>query len=740
MLVKPLHRFLTAALALAALFLATSTAALPVHADGLVVLDCPEIVPQQPPIEIPCIFGRPCPPVPPRPRTDCAAYLSVKNHNVTVTIDNQVARAHVDQTFVNPSSYQLEGTYIFPLPDDAAIDDFAMWVDGQKLEGTVLDKAQALQIYEDIVRRRRDPALLEYVGHGAFQARIFPIAPHSEKRVEISYAQVLRNEGGLVKYVYPLDTEKFSPDPLASVSVSVSIKSDQALKAIYSPSHPVAIQRTGDYSATLGYEATNVRPDRDFVLYYSVSTAEVGATLLSYKPDAQSDGFFLLLVAPQVKTTEEEVVARDVILVLDTSGSMQGEKIDQARRALTYVLEHLNPQDRFNVITFSTGIVSYSDRLQPASNRGDAEQFVDKISAGGSTDINRALLEATADADPERPAVVIFLTDGLPTAGETDVPRILDNIGHAARPNIRLFAFGVGDDVNTVLLDSLAEQHRGVSAYVRPGEKIDETVSDFYSKISTPVLSDIGIDWDGINVSDVYPFPLPDLFAGSQLVIAGRYHGSGPAAVTLKGTVNGLSQTYAFNDLSFKSLGGDEFIAPLWATRKIGYLLAQVRLHGESKEAIDEIVALAVKYGIVTPYTSFLIDEGQDVFTPQELGGAVQGLQKQLAPSALPAAGAAAVTNSQLNRSLREADSGIGGGGDQVKQIGDKAFIMRDGAWTDTTFDPSRMATSQIQFGSPGYFDLLSQHPEWSPYLALGERVIFVLDNKAFEITSTDAP
>ncbi len=737
---KRFLRTTAVAFALLALFAFLATAPAPVHADGLIVIDdCPPgpIEPPvvEPDINPPCIWPFPCP-VPPRPRPipDCAAYLAVKNHNVTVTIDNQLAKTHVDETFVNPSDYQLEGTYIFPLPDDATINDFAMYVDGKKLEGQVLDRAQARQIYEEIVRRRRDPALLEYVGRNAFQARIFPIPPHSEKRVEIDYGQVLKNEGGLVKYIYPLNTEKFSPDPLANVAVNVSIKSDQALKAIYSPSHQVSVTRSNDYNASVGYEASNVKPDRDFVLYYSVSSSELGATLLSYKPDGKTDGFFLLLVTPQVKTEQQGVIAKDVILVLDTSGSMQGQKIEQARRALKYVLEQLNPSDRFNVITFSTGVVPYASSLQPASARADAERFVDQIAAGGSTDINRAMLEALSDSDRERPTIVIFLTDGLPTAGETDTQRILDNVDGAAGSNVRLFTFGVGDDVNTLLLDSLSEKHRGASAYVRPGEKIDETVSDFYNKVSTPVLSDVNVDWGGIQVSDVYPYPLPDLFAGSQLVIAGRYRDSGPVTITLKGNVNGQPQTYKFEDLNLKSAGGDEFIAPLWATRKIGYLLAQIRLHGENQEAVDEIVALAVRYGIVTPYTSFLIDERQDVFTPEGRGGAAQDLHSQMAPAAQPTAGATAVTRSQVNRALKEANAVPADSNGQVKQIGDKAFILRDGIWTDTTFDPSKMTTSKIQFGSDQYFDLLAQHPEWAQYLALGDHVIFVVDGTAYEI------
>lgn len=700
------------------------------RADGLVVVDCPTV--QTPPPPPPCP-GCAVPPV----RADCPAYLRVKNHNVTASIDNQVAQTRIDQTFVNDSDYQLEGTYIFPLPEDATISDFAMYVDGKRMEGQVLDRNQARQIYEDIVRRQRDPALLEYMGRGAFQARIFPILPHSERRVEISYSQILKMENGLVKYVYPLSTEKFSPQPVGSVTVNIDLKSPQALKAIYSPTHNVSVARDGDFKAKIGYEAANVKPDRDFVLYYSVSSDEIGATLLTYKPDSNGDGFFVLLVNPKVEVEQNRVDAKDVILVLDTSGSMSGEKIGQARNALKYVLNQLQPNDRFNVITFATGIVSYAPgKLVPASERGDAIRFVENIQASGSTNINRALLEAMAHADRERPTIVIFLTDGLPTVDETDTERILENVKQNAPSNVRLFSFGVGDDVNTLLLDSLSERMRGTSAYVRPGENIEETISSFYAKVSTPVLSDLKIDFGGIETYDVFPYPLPDLFAGTQLVLAGRYKAGGPATITLNGSVNSQAQKFAFEDLEFKRDGGDTFIAPLWATRKIGYLLSQIRLHGESQEAIDEIVALAIRYGIVTPYTSFLIQEDSDVLTQEGRKSAGSSVQQNAPPpAAAPTSGAGAVGMSQANQEMKDANAALSSGDGKLKHAGDKAFILRNGVWTDTTFVPETMTTSKIQFGSAQYFDMLAQHPEWNAYAAVGQQVIFVVNGVAYEIT-----
>jgi Ca-activated chloride channel family protein len=449
------------------------------------------------------------------------------------------------------------------------------------------------------------------------------------------------------------------------------------------------------------------------------------------------------------------VVSKDVLLVLDISGSMHGPKIEQAKKALDYVLDHLNPGDRFNVIAFSTGTVPYASSLQSLAQRADAEKFVGRLAAEGSTDINRALLEALADVDNSRPATIIFLTDGLPTTGEIDSQKIIGNVSNAAPKNVRLFTFGVGDDVNTILLDTLAEKLRGASGYVRPNEGIDEVVSAFYAQVSTPVLSDLTIDWGGAAVSDVYPYPQPDLFAGTQLVVAGRYHNAGPAAITLKGMVNGETKTFKYTDVTFNDIRSDDrssgsaadFVPRLWATRKIGYLLNQIRLSGESKEVVNEIVTLAVRYGIVTPYTSFLVDDRADVLTQSGRSDAAQEMQKSFAPSAMPATGAGAVQQSQQQNQLRGAAAAptaapqpaSPGGTEQVtpiQMVGDKTFLLRDGVWVDTQFDPSKMSARKIEFNSDAYYAWVANNPASSQYLALGQRVIVVLGDTPYEITN----
>ena len=683
-------------------------------------------------------------------------YLTVKYHRVTITIDNQVATTRVDQVFVNESQQEVEGTYIFPLPEEAAIGEFTMWVDGQKLAGQVLQREEARRIYEEIVRKRRDPALLEYVGRNAFQASIYPIPAGAERRIEIEYSQVLKLDNGLVEYVYPLNTEKFSAKPLEEVSINVTVKSGEAIKAIYSPSHDVDVVRDGDYRATVGYEESGVKPDRDFVLYYSVSPEDVGLNVISYRPDGKGEGFFLLLAAPKVEIDTQSVIAKDVILVLDVSGSMQGQKIEQAKQALNFVLDNLNAEDRFNVIAFSTSTRAFDDGLVPADQRGEARDFVARLEAAGSTDINRALLEALDMVGPERPTILIFLTDGLPTMGETDVNRIIDNAGGAAPDNVRIFPFGVGYDVNTVLVDTIAQNHRGASGYVRPEEAIDEKVSAFYAKVSTPLLSDIAIDWGGIEVDDVYPYPLPDLFAGTQLAVVGRYRDGGKATISLSGQVNDQLQKFVYDGVTFEQEGGKDFIARLWATRKIGVLLQQIRLHGEEKELVDEIVNLSIRYGIITPYTSFLVEETELALS----ASGRQDLSEQVAVqvTAAPAVGGAAVQRSEAEKALAGAQAMAtaevsaqvvlqAGATDQygnlvspVKYVGDKAFIFDKGTWTDTMFEPDRMTPTLVGFGSDDYFALVASRPEWGKFLAVGDHVIVVLDGTAYEVREGEAP
>ncbi len=697
----------------------------PALADGIII--------PEPPI---------CPPPGCSPTMPPMAQLAIRYHHVNITIKDQVAVTHVDQVFYNPNDWQVEGTYVFPIPVDAVVSNFILWIDGKPVEGQVLDATQARIKYEAIVASLLDPALLEYAGRGAVQARIFPIPPQGERRIELEYTQVLTADNGLIKYNYPLNTEKFSILPLNSVTIKVDIlSSKESIRTVYSPTHNIDTNTLDKRHVIATYEASNLTPDADFSLFYSIGESEAFHLLTFHDPTFQADpdGFFMLLLAPRPDAASERI-AKDIILILDHSGSMEGEKFQQAQEALKYILGHLNPEDRFNIISFSTSVETYARNLRPAAESNDAIEWISRQSAIGSTDINRALLEAAAMSDGERPTYVIFLTDGLPTEGEIESSRIIDNFARNAPEDLRLFAFGVGYDVDTYLLDSLTQEHHGNSTYVKPGERLDEILSVFYSKISTPVLTNLSLDFGSLDTYDIYPSPLPDLFAGSQIVVTGRYRASGTSNIILKGQVNGQTQTFKFSEQYFPKISKDSInstLPRLWATRKIGQLLNQIRLNGPNQESIDQIVKLSIRYGIVTPYTSYLVTEDMPLGAAEQQRIAEEQYSMMATAPAAPAFGASAVDKAAEQGQMAAADSAVAPSeyiADIVKIVGARTFIYSNGVWLDTGFDPESMATTRVSFLSEDYFALSAARQDLAAAFALGSRVIAISDGIAYEV------
>ena len=600
------------------LLLALALLALPVagFSAGIIVIHegpnwgPPIIIPPRPPMP-------PRPPWPPMPAPHPVfAPLEVTYHKVNVRITDQVAVTTVDQEFYNPNARQLEGTFLFPVPKGAQLDKFTMEIGGKPVSAELLSADKARKIYEDIVRSMKDPALLEYAGLDLFKVRIFPIEPNSRKRITLAYTQLLKADSGLLAYTYPLNTEKFSARPIKTVGLKIEIEGQRALKTLYSPSHNAEIRRTGERRATIGFEASDVRADRDFQLLFSFSADEVGASLLTHR-GASGDGYFLLLASPGVTVKEDKLVKKDVTFVLDTSGSMAGAKLEQAKKALAFCVENLNDTDRFEIIRFATDTESLFDKLTAVTpdTRKRAHEFVRNLKPTGGTAIDDALKKALSlrpDAG-DRPFVVIFLTDGLPTVGIVDPDTILANATRAARGSTRVFCFGIGNDVNTHLLDKLSDATRAFSTYVLPEEDIEVKVSNFYTKIKEPVLAGPKLTFpEHIRATKLYPAPLPDLFKGEQLILVGRYDGKGTGPLVLEGTVNGEPRKYTYETKFAAESTENDFIPRLWATRRVGYLLDEIRLHGDSKELRDEVTDLARQYGIVTPYTAYLILEDED--------------------------------------------------------------------------------------------------------------------------------
>jgi Ca-activated chloride channel family protein len=547
-----------------------------------------------------------------------------------ISIDDQVAVTRVEQTFRNHTDRPLEATYIFPVPPGASVNRFSMWINGKETKGELVEADKARTIYTDIVRRTQDPALLEYMGNNLLKLRVFPIPPRGDQKVALSFTSVAAKEGKLVEYVYPLKTNGKATSTLEEFSLSAVIKSKHTVSNVYSPTHSISLKRADDKEVTVTFDQNQALLDKDFQLFYATGDKDVGLTTMSYRPLSGEKGYFIWLITPRVEMPKQYQIPRDLVLVLDTSGSMRGAKMEQARKALKYCLDNLGANDRFGLINFATTVNRYEDKLLPANTEqvGRAKRWVDELEATGGTAINDALASALdlRGTEEGRSFTVVFFTDGQPTIGETEPDKILKNTLAKNTANTRIFTFGVGDDVNATMLDQLADKTRALSTYVRPAEDIENKVSGLYGKISNPVLTNLKLSaTNGIKFSEVYPPELPDLFHGNQLVVLGRYSGHGPAAVKLSGRVGMESKDFVY-ELTFPDKTGEEraFVEQLWARRKVGYLLDQIRANGEKKELVQEVIALAKKYGITTPYTSYLIVPDGPVPVVNRVAGAGQ--------------------------------------------------------------------------------------------------------------------
>ena len=770
-------------LAVLSAFLALAGGAL---ADGFIIVHnppgiAPPVHPPFPPPHPP--FPRPMPP--PRPHYMFAP-LEVTFHKVDVDITGQKAVTRVEQEFFNPNAMNLEGEYIFPIPRGAHLDKFTMKIGDKDMEAELLDAAKARAIYEDIVRRQKDPALLEYTGRPAFRVRIFPIEPHSRKKVSVTYTELLKVDGGLATYLYPMNTEKFSAQPLKTVSMRVTLQQDAPIKALYSPSHSVDIRRDGERRAVVGWEAANTRPDTDFQLLFSTADTEVGVHLLTHKKPRE-DGWFLLLASPGADVMKsKDVNPKDVVFVLDTSGSMAGKKLEQAKKALGFCVENLNDADRFEVVRFSTESEPLFEKLADATreNRDKAGEFIKGLKPIGGTAIADALDRALKmkPGGAARPFVVVFLTDGKPTIGETDEERIVAQVARDQGAGTRIFCFGIGTDINTHLLDKITERTRAASQFVLPEEDLEVKVSNFFLKIKEPLLTNLKLEFPaGVRATKFYPNPMPDLFRGDQLVLAGRYSGDGEGDLLLDGTLNGQPKRMTQRAKFPAEERGNEFIAQLWALRRVGWLLDEIRLRGENKELRDEVVDLARRFAIVTPYTSYLIVEDESrrgvplaAQTFQRLEGDPM-LRRKLAEGyrGLSEAkdGYAGAWNARSNSYFKNADqvaapqeaakrealgavaaasapAGVAGGAEfdvVVKQlesaeqltrrVAGKAFAQNGNVWTDTDVQANANAKrNRVQFASQEYFDLLTSKPECSEWLALGRNVQFTLGSELYEV------
>ncbi len=543
--------------------------------------------------------------------------LAVENQRIDVAIEAGVATTKVEQTFHNPNGVGLEGTYLFPIPESASVTKFSMTVNGKTMEGELMSKEDARRIYESIVRRRRDPALLEYFGYGLFKARVFPIPARGTVSVSLAYVEQLRQDGSLVEYSFPLRGRAFKEQKTKKVTLTARIVANGPIGTVFSSSHSVEQHRKGDREVLVSLEGGASLTNRDFHLFYALNGDPLGMELLS-EHTVRDGGFFLLTLAPRRNLSKETVVSKDIVFVLDTSGSMRDDqKIEQAKAALINGLKGLRPVDRFNIVTFAAQSRPFSETLLKADKEAVAEavRWVGDITAKGGTNIQAALRDAIhflplRDVEGRVP-LIVFVTDGLPTVGETNTKPLLASIVAENKVGARIYTLGVGFDVNVQLLDLLTKKSRGIRDYVTPGQNLEMKLSSFYEKVAHPVLADVELTIEGVKAFEIYPRTLPDLFVGDRLFVSGRYTGSGNAVVRLTGRVGSATKEFVFEARFVDKSKGRDFVPVLWARRKVADLWDTIRLEGTKSELVDEVKRLGIKYGIATPYTSFLVAEDE---------------------------------------------------------------------------------------------------------------------------------
>jgi Ca-activated chloride channel family protein len=688
--------------------------------------------------------------------------------SVNVQVSGRVARVEVEEWFQNRGNVAMgESDYLYPLPGEAVFSNFSLFQGDQELRGETMDAERARGIYEEIVRKKRDPALIELAGHGLLRARVFPIAAGETRKITLRYTQVLSRAGDALQFRYSVGARNAQPvmrpidrisareqsgrrPDAAPLTFTLTVANGREFRDAFSPTHDVQTERRDG--------RMTVRPTRelngDFALFLPLATSAVGITVATHRPSGES-GYFMLTLSPgEVRASS---APRDITAVIDISGSMSGEKMQQARAALRRLISTLDTRDRFRLIAFSNAVRSYRPDWTAATPNelGRARAWVDGLQAEGGTNISGALDEAfRASPDPQHLSLVVFLTDGLPSVGEQNPERIADK-AERERGQARVFAFGVGYDVNTYLLDRLSAAARGSTQYVQPGENVEQAVATLANKVRHPVLSDLRIGDSPARLTDIYPRTLPDLFAGEELVVFGRYdaqRGGTEAPVTITGRRAGRAERYSTRARFAEHENDNDYIPRLWASRKLAALSQQMRLEGRDPRVIEEIRELALRHGLLSEYTSYLVQE--------PLGTVVAGnsLRRERAvtgeavrvTSAAPAmAPAASVGQRAVEMSAREQQSStvrtsaelgqaqlaLKGVAQQdrldssVRQHAGRQFRQQGALWADDAHKKTQRVQA-IEAFSPAYFAILQKLPELEPYwkefdqvLVAGKRV-----------------
>ncbi len=700
--------------------------------------------------------------------------VRVTEIDAEVQQDGVVARVTMNLTLQNASPMELAYEVLLPLGGDGVASGFDLRVNGKTLEGQVLTAVKAREIYRQLTQRLRDPGLLEHYGDSLFRASIFPVPANGSMNVTLNYVMTVETENDLTRLRVPLTAFRGNGVVMTKARVHGAVISDFPITSLYSPTTGISTLGSSivgtRHRASFEWKQDNFRADSDFILYARSrgESALCDAVILSERPDPKEDGYFLAALhgaAASEIVGEVGPEPKDVVFVLDKSGSMQGEKIKQAKKAVQFMVERLREHDRFDLVVYSNNVQVYGGALKSGTKAEiqAALAFIEGINAEGGTNIEGALQAGLAlFSDKTRVNQLVFLTDGLPTVGEQDRHKLCSQALAANKNKARLVAFGVGFDVNGVLLDSLAVQNRGLSEYVLPNENLEDKVPGFYRRMQSALITDAVISFEGAHIHDTYPRFVGDLYEGERMLIVGRYRApaaagtderttaateiaAGPARMIVSGTRRGqpVKLSFSMNLATGARVGDQETVARIWAAKKVGFMVDEIRLNGENKELVDAIVKLGTRFGILTEYTSFLAAEQTDLLAMDDnatRAGEELKVRGRIEAGAPGVAQAANTKTMQRELSVRDSNRWLDKDGQEVEQLGvqcvnGKALFARGGKWQDASV-PKDAKVEDVELFSDSFFALLDRNAWLNRVVARTGEVTCNVENRWVRFTA----
>ena len=638
---------------------------------------------------------------------DGRQHLELTSVDVAVQIDERIARTRTDQIFTNHADWEVEGIYEFTLPDGAIITDLVLWIGDKRMQGLILEKEEARQVYDDIVRQRIDPALLEQVTPNQFRLSIFPFPAKGSRRVEFEYMQLLESRSGTMEYSFPLAPETDQPLQMELFVLRAQIRSQHAFAATTSGLPRLTeVDRPDQRTADIFFGDEKVKPREDFTLTIRQTDDRPKPTVLSFAPRANDDlGYYALWLPPLPELTQGTPLPRSLTFVIDISSSMQQGKLQAVKGALAAAIDALDAADLFNIVVFTHRADSFAAAPVPAdeANKKAATAFINQQDALGVSNFEAGLGRAMQQAFPSnRVNHVIFLTDGLPTLGELELEPLSELIGQWSAGRARLFTIGVGRDVDRGFLLGLASGHRGEAYFLSEEGDIEAALQDLFESFTFPVLLLDELSFDQVEIHDVHPRGVEALAAGRELFQVGRYRDGGTFTLSLTGHVGDESVSLDF-PLEFTQTDvADSLIPRLWAYQKVQALEEQIARFGEQQELLDAILALGLDYRLVTRRTSlFAPDEGVEV-NPQPR-------EDELALDLGDAFGATDINDARPTTHWLGRD-----------------FVLQDEVWIDMAYQP----------GMPKelYEGRTYQPAELAHFARLGQAMLVVVEGQAYEI------